>query len=276
MNQIAFGLHEVYEWAKFSNDFNPIHFDLKQAQGAGLDELIVHGMLALMPVKEAAAKANIDQVSDLNLAPHTDRWMRFHALFRSPIPHGSTNLLTLQPSKTRGLIYRLSETHSQKERFRGSYAPTADLSDWMSTHAVPPSSFSALSLNEMQRFSISYPAVQEGWIALDAIVFSDFMRTKLESIAQSVEQELARILGPGLHKGVFMQVSHAVSIDTHALRTPGPLPFDCHALSYAMSTPEMIVNGDKLVGSVSLPIIHEQKLIMLIEIGLLAKPSIND
>ena len=60
ISRMTFGLPEVQEWARFSDDFNPIHFDSQYAKGAGLDGLVVHGMLALLPVKSALTEAAHD------------------------------------------------------------------------------------------------------------------------------------------------------------------------------------------------------------------------
>jgi hypothetical protein len=198
--------------------------------------------------------------------------MKFHALFRRSIPHDSVSLLTLRASKTTGLDFRLNASGTKEERFRGSFAPTSDHGCWLETHKLGERSFSALAPGEAQRFAQSYPAVHEGWIALDAIVFADFIRTKLDAIALMVRKDFRQVMG-STDSGVFVQVSHTVFINTSVLRTPGPLPFDCGQLSYAMAPPEIIANQGNLVGSVSLPVVHGKTLVMLIEIGLLAKPA---
>lgn len=275
MTRIAFGLPEVEAWAKFSGDFNPIHFDLQRARSAGLDGLVVHGMLALMPVKAELATAASASAGRLDAQTREAPWMKFHALFRRSIPHDSVSLLTLRASKTVGLDFRLNASDTQEERFRGSYAPASDHGSWLETHRLDERSFSALAPGEAQRFAQSYPAVQEGWIALDAIIFADFIRTKLDAIALMVRKDFRQVMGMSTNSGVFVQVSHTVFINTSVLRTPGPLPFDCGQLSYAMAPPELIANQGNLVGSVSLPVVHGKTLVMLIEIGLLARPAID-
>ena len=100
MNQIAFGMPEVRRWAEFSSDFNPIHFEAEQARKAGLDDLVVHGMLALLPVKQAVSRAHA--ASGVAQQGGDGRWMKFHALFRNPIPHGSSSQLTVKPSRGNG------------------------------------------------------------------------------------------------------------------------------------------------------------------------------
>ena len=50
-DQIAFCRRDVENWAAFSGDYNPIHFDLERVRKLGLEQLVVHGMLGIMPVK---------------------------------------------------------------------------------------------------------------------------------------------------------------------------------------------------------------------------------
>lgn len=270
MNRLAFGLPEVRRWAEFSSDFNPIHFDPEQARNAGLDDLVVHGMLALLPVKQEVSRAHA-----ANGAAGQDgqsRWMKFHALFRNPIPHGSASQLTLRPSRGNGLAFQMSAEGTAQERFRGSYTPAAELGGWLQKRAFAPKNFVRLRAESAERFAASYPDVREGWIMLDAIVFSEFMRCQLDGIAQQVQGELARVMGGDRVHGLFVQASHTVYVDTQALCSPGPLPFSCDELSYATGVPDVVVNSDKLIGSVSLPVMRGQTLVMLLEIGLLAKP----
>jgi len=273
MTQLRFGLPEVQHWAAFSGDFNPIHFEPEQARRAGLDDLVVHGMLALLPVKAALAQAHAEGRGSPAL--HSARWLRFNALFRSPVPHGATSVLALQPARSGGLDFRLLAEDTQRERFRGSFGPATDHGGWLRAHPLAAREFTALPADAAAQFAASYPAVGEGWITLDAIVFSHFMRHKLALVTQGVQRELQQLLGASA-PGLFVQASHSVCIDTHALASPGPLPFDAGELSCAMAPPELIANRDKLIGSVSLPVVRGGQLLMLVEVGLLARPSPAD
>ena len=52
----CFGHAHIESWARFSGDFNPIHFDLEKARLAGSPAIIVHGMLPLLYVKQAVTR----------------------------------------------------------------------------------------------------------------------------------------------------------------------------------------------------------------------------
>lgn len=271
MTPLRFGMPEVQHWAAFSGDFNPIHFEAEQARRAGLDDLVVHGMLALLPIKLALAEAHA--AGRCGAPVRESRWLRFNALFRSPVLHDATSVLALQPSRTGGLDFRLLDQQTQRERFRGSFGPAADHGGWLQAHPLAEQDFAPLPADAAAHFAASYPAVAEGWITLDAIVFSEFMRHRLGLVAASVQQELQRVLGGASAQGLFVQASHSVCIDTQALASPGPWPFDGGELACAMAPPALVASRDKLAGSVSLPVVRDGQLVMLVEIGLLAKPS---
>jgi hypothetical protein len=264
--RMSFGLPEVSAWAKFSNDFNPIHFDPHYARSAGLGGLVVHGMLALLPVKAALVNAAHDSG-----APRS-RWMKFRALFRSPVLHESSSELTYRDAKGQGLDFRVHAADTGQERFRGSWGPAADQGAWLDSHPLDRQTFSVLQAAEAERFRSTYPHVRPGWIALDAIVFSDFIRTKLKTLSRAAQRERAGTATPE-GKDVLMQASQTVLVDTQELGGPGPLPFDCGELSYAMAAPEMVTSQGGIAGSVSLAVTRREKLVMLVEIGLLARTA---
>ncbi|MBQ5176568.1 hypothetical protein C6378_14505 [Acinetobacter pittii] len=49
---------DLEQWAQLSSDRNPIHFDEVFAKKNGLDGCIVHGMLAMLPMKEIFTEQN--------------------------------------------------------------------------------------------------------------------------------------------------------------------------------------------------------------------------
>lgn len=51
MSKLRYGLADAQQWAMFSGDNNPIHFNLEAAQSMGSPQLSVHGMRALLDIK---------------------------------------------------------------------------------------------------------------------------------------------------------------------------------------------------------------------------------
>ncbi|MBO1916418.1 MaoC family dehydratase [Providencia rettgeri] len=57
MRTLRYTLEDAKQWASFSGDDNPIHFDLEWVKAKGGDQLSVHGMRALLDVKQFASES---------------------------------------------------------------------------------------------------------------------------------------------------------------------------------------------------------------------------
>jgi hypothetical protein len=264
VNKFSFGISSVEEWAQFSSDYNPIHFNLEYATASGLDGLIVHGMLALLPVKQAVSCEYVQQNGE------AVGWMKFRALFRNPIPHDELIILVTKPSDA-GLSFRLCAAESKHEHFRGTYnhieVPTAQIAN----NGDALQFRTRLAADHARRFTEFYPKYQERWIALDATIFSEFIKTKLTIIEDMVNVHMVNMHNANAGKRLLLQVSHTVIFDSRYFdaRTSGH--FDCNKITYGLSMPEIITSNDRLIGTVTLSVIACQQIVMVIEIGLIAK-----
>lgn len=54
---LNYTLHDAEEWAAFSGDYNPIHFDLQYVRNMGAEQLSVHGMRAMLDMKRHLSEA---------------------------------------------------------------------------------------------------------------------------------------------------------------------------------------------------------------------------
>lgn len=257
--QFSFGMDEVKKWAEFSCDYNPIHFNLEDAKRAGLDALILHGMLALLPVKQAVSKEYFQQ-NGVDVG-----WMKFRALFRNPIPHDRLVRLGTKTADG-GLNFRIAASGSEREHFRGVYIPVGDPTPQFA-NGVAKIKFSTIqSCKNQCRFAEYYPNVQESWIELDAIIFSEFIRSKIQ-----VFKEMSQMHGENAGDKVLFQTSHSVIFDSGFFADASLAPLDLDQVVYGITEPEMISSDGQLIGTVSLPVMAGHKLVMLLEIGLIAK-----
>ena len=257
--QFSFDMPAVEKWAQFSSDRNPIHFDIARSRMAGLDALIVHGMLALMPVKRALAQS-------LTHPEGGSGWMKFRALFRHPIPHGRVITLDTRASGS-GATYRVCA--GACEHFRGGYGPTSDPALELRTDAIEFDT--PLNHTKALRFRQFYPDVQERWIALDAIVFSEFMRSKLHIVEDLAQASMMRLHGDVPATRVVVQLSHTVAFDAGFFEQHLCSAAVWDTLRYALSMPDMVAGGNQLGGTVALPVMAGDRLVMLMEIGLVSK-----
>jgi hypothetical protein len=254
---LAFDMPAVRRWADFSGDYNPIHFDLAAARVAGLDALVVHGMLALIPIKQRLSEEA------------REGWMKFRAAFRNPIAHDSVNKFGTRRT-ARGYTFHLTCSDSGTERFRGAWG-SADIDAIDALRMLPMSEVSIIDPAQLQRFAATYPAVSESWVALDAAVFSDFMRTKLDTVTALASDQLGESAADA-HDRVVIQTSHTVLVAPAAL--PPSAACTCAewgTVHYTMLPPVMVANASQVSGSVSLLVYRNEQPVMLVELGLLAK-----
>lgn len=61
-----YSLNDAERWAEFSGDYNPIHFDLQQAQHLGQVQLTVHGMRAMLDIKYQLSTALLPLLPGVN------------------------------------------------------------------------------------------------------------------------------------------------------------------------------------------------------------------
>lgn len=252
---LSFDMPAVEQWAQFSSDRNPIHFDLAHARAAGLDALIVHGMLAMMPMKQAAAQA---------VAP--DGWMKFRTLLRNPIAHDRDVVFTTKPAGD-GIAFRLHDTAGKLEHFRGTYGRVGDPSGQLQgdTPRGKP-----LERAHLDRFASTYPHVRERWIALDAVVFSEFMRSRLHVLERLAHAHMMRLSGGAPASRVVVQSSHTVTFDA-AFFEASPDADQWNNLTHALLAPELLASGNQIGGVVALPVLCGGRLVMLVEVGLVAR-----
>jgi len=264
MVELSFGITDVEKWAQFSHDYNPIHFDIAHAKMAGLDTLIVHGMLALLPVKQA-----VSEESEASKPSHAG-WTRFRALFRAPIPHDRAHALELRHCE-RGIDFRFRSAVIGNEHFRGSYGTMEEPcfgagEPWME------SKLSSEHLEEqINQFSNYYPFITERWVALDAIVFSEFIRTNLEAIEKKAQSQLPIRFGSDVDDKILVQVSHTVSVAPELIGKDVAGIREFVGLAYTLGMPELIASTEQTVGTVTLTVTLDRRVIMLVELGLMMK-----
>lgn len=176
------------KWAEFSGDFNPIHFDLDAAKSAGAERLIVHGMLALLPIKQEMSERFSGDVQPLT------EWRRFKAFFRTPLHQDSLPSLSFT-DRSSGAGFVLQE--SGNEICRGFLCPQRDAIEGQ--RPFDRKSIEAGKVQVLRRqFFDNFPFVKKEWIFLDAVVFSSFLKQELPRLQKKAERMVA------------VQVSHEV------------------------------------------------------------------
>jgi len=260
--ELRFDLPEVHHWARFSGDYNPIHFDIERARELGVDALIVHGMLAMLPVKRGIAGfADPDGAA-------TPAWRRFRALLRAPIPHGGRLRLSTR-NGARGLQFRADGADVEEEYFRGSFGVAGDpVAAVLQTPVILPDTvLDAALLSGFHRFY----GDSEGWVALDAVLFADFMRTKIEPLLDWTRARAGEHMASGIAQALIVHTSHTVTFATAACGPDGIAWRAGSHIAYEVRTPEVIAGDSQLICTIPLAVKADGVVVMVVELGLLLK-----
>ncbi|WHH51277.1 MaoC family dehydratase [Pseudomonas sp. Ap32] len=86
--QWQFGPEQIEAWADLSGDRNPIHFDLEAARRMDAADVVVHGMLALLPIKHQMGRVAEGRDED---------WVQFKALLKAPVLRNCPVALATRP-----------------------------------------------------------------------------------------------------------------------------------------------------------------------------------
>lgn len=198
---------DIESWARFSGDWNPIHFDADAAKALGVDAPFAHGMLALLPVKQLAH----DMLSDTQA-----EWLTIDSRLRLPV-FLNEDLHLSGETNARGVEIGLHNSTGKVLLSCGArmvQQPKNDLQKTGNRTAVDPSDVSAFD-------QINASALTDGpfaaWITLEAIAFRHFLKTvdgvKLgESIAVAAGIEPPQNTASPL----VMQTRNTVSVDASA------------------------------------------------------------
>lgn len=255
---------DLKRWAEFSNDYNPIHFDVNAAGAIGSDDLIVHGMLATLPIKDSlgllAAKAN-----------RQGSWYQFKSRFKLPVPIQKSLDLTVQ-EKHEAFRFAMRPMLGHKPHIQGQLslikAPEAaiDHADQLTFERAE-----ADLKQGLEAFTVSYPQIHQIWVALDAVVFSFFLDKMLNPLLEraKIVAGISLVLGNQC-PSLVLQSSHVVSFPDYLMSRDYPLQ---GALSCRVHLHDLTQLALGLAGLATITCEQAGRLLMIIEIGLMMRQN---
>jgi hypothetical protein len=178
---LRYTLADAQQWAAFSGDENPIHFDYAAARAMGAGQLSVHGMRALLDVKRDAQSRLC----------RPEGYVKCQVRLRRPLWCDTDWLLTPGTAKQR-ILSAASVSHPQNGEIC--------LSCQMSLAAEPeslegkqPSKLASTTLLALQsHFNRAWPDLAQ-WQFLDALLFRQLICDE----ALLRQENIAALLGPG-------------------------------------------------------------------------------
>lgn len=256
----CFGADEISSWAHFSGDYNPIHFCADAARRAGSPEIIVHGMLPLVYVKQTLASA-FDVAHD-----HAD-WLKVFCRFQSPMRQGESHHLTIEDDGRFAL-------HVSRERSRtvleGIFTPLGDFKSGMSMERIDISAFEVQE--RISQFAVSFPNVDALWIALDSLAFSRLITTDslLPILRGRRLTEGVALHSELLRRAIALQTTHSVAVSPWFLSRVMRDAVCLDAIRIELGAPHVVRDTPTmLLGSQPADVLVGAKVAIRCEIGFL-------
>jgi hypothetical protein len=277
MTELSFPQPWIENWAEFSGDRNPIHFDADQARRLRADDVIAHGMLVLLFVKEAVSRA-LPGMSGSAGAKASTSWLSFRSRLRQPVVRDRPIVLELVPRRE-GISFNLAE-QGRAALMTGSLAPVP---------APAPAPAGDLAIQRCERLAAgrvrartrqlatAFPAIKAPWVAADAITFATFLETGLRDLvaAQGLTIRPGDWSPLSGSDRLVVQTRHDVEFDagffSRAGAGAGGLDFDFEL--EVGSCPPVVTNVSESVSAAcTLLVSTGHQLVMTVKIGLMLVP----
>ena len=154
-------LRDAEEWAAFSGDYNPIHFDLEHVRKMGADQLSVHGMRAMLDVKRHLSAV-------LLATPLEHDFYVFSTRMRRPVLCQTPYHLQIA-GNGKQITGELRDCATQESCFSSKLAPARSLDLVACDHEH------ALTVNEVMALCQPFPGqaseITQAWSFFDALLF---------------------------------------------------------------------------------------------------------
>lgn len=158
---LNYTVRDAEEWAAFSGDYNPIHFDLQYVRNMGAEQLSVHGMRAMLDMKRHLSAA-------LLAATPEDAFYTFSTRLRRPVLCHTPYQLQITESGKQ-ITGKLLDSATQECCFSSKLAAAQPLvqANCGQQHRLPLADVMALS----QQFPGDASDVTQIWGFFDALLF---------------------------------------------------------------------------------------------------------
>lgn len=167
MKKLRYQNQQVYNWAEFSNDFNPIHFDDKHAQKMNITATPIHGMLAMLDIKSALFD---------HFKSKSNNGLRYRGSLRSHIFQEKDYLLNLDNKKQK-LNYTLTNSDTEASCLSGYMGEFSyDLDEITDSPIWKTKNFHIEDLDALiPKFQTCLDGNQPLWIFLDGLLFREIL-----------------------------------------------------------------------------------------------------
>lgn len=209
---LHYTLQDAGQWAEFSGDFNPVHFDLHFAQRAGLKQRSVHGMRAMLDVKRHLTGALLVE------QPQAD-FYAFSTRLRRPLLYQTPYRLQLAPGRHHA---RLQDAVTLDDCLTSKLAPAQPLALKTGEEQQKISSEELIALS--QRFPGEASDIRQCWSFLDALLFRQLLQSSasLKALSQVLPSLAGMTLTEVFSQLPVMQTHHETHFSACLLHAPLP------------------------------------------------------
>ena len=252
---IRFIESDLHDWALFSGDWNPIHFDYEVARKNGLDSPVVHGMLAMMKAKRLASSVM-----------HGSEDVEINFSLRKPIPLGREIRYRLNRSEKRSSVSVIGDDKVEPYYFANIQSAGNPLSA-----IVDPNVYKNLDSKFIEdkwaQFSEKYPDMHFDWIFLDALIFAIYVDG---NGGTSLAKDTRDFLGEEVNEKEFVvyQIGHKLTVSSELI---GKVRGRYGDLAYSTKGIDLVRMSDSVYGSVEFYVFEDSEVIMKLEMGLMVK-----
>lgn len=252
---LNYSLRDAEEWAAFSGDYNPIHFDLQHVRQMGLEQLSVHGMRAMLDMKRHLS------ATLLASAPQAD-FYAFCARMRQPVLCQTPYHLQIAGNGA-PVSGKLLDSTTQEICFTGklTLAQPPVLAVDATEHALTVAEVMELG----QRFPGDVTDATQTWSFFDALLFQLLVKSPetLATLTTALPELAAATLIDVFAQIPVVQTHHETHFSARLFTAGASLHLE-ERLHYAVQP--MLIMGDKNSGFVLRAVIQarigQQPLIM--------------
>ncbi|MFC3395332.1 MaoC/PaaZ C-terminal domain-containing protein [Brenneria rubrifaciens] len=248
-------------WAEFSNDFNPIHFNLSAARSIGIPNIAVHGMLMMLPLK-----VNCD---DYQREKAHAGW-QWKASLRQPILANTQCLFNIQhPTLSGKTLFSLCHGDgSTTKNLIGYHAPFSfhnlhcESLAKLARYSLPPKCV----VEKQKTFQQYYPNITALWIFIDALIFSQLLGQHAKTLIREAFYPYLKEQGKNTEDIFILHTTHKVMLSP-TIQTLS-LSGEIGVINYTISVDPSFIVDNKLCNMLTLPVWLDGELVIVIEISL--------
>lgn len=264
---LNFNKKSLKEWANFSGDFNPIHFDENKARQIGLDNLAVHGMLAMLPLKQYTADSFIKEQSD---------GFVWRSSLRYPLDIDKDYQLLSKNSDNK-ISFTLHDMELAKKYFIGSMHKSTFNEEIRQFNFSDTQIFSIdpeLIKEKQQQFKATFANVSLLWIYYDALLFSIFIsKHATELCVQKFKEFMGnqeQFIGDNV---LFLHTNHQVYVSSQMSQLNIEKVLD--SINYGVMINDTTNYKDSLLINIVIPIWVKEEVSIIITMNIMGIKTNN-